>query len=306
MNILVIGGDNHAIPTECFSGSESFTHWVILRSSIEVRNIIAPTLIRPIAVVSVPLDDTTTKSNLTFINTGSLRQPVVEPYQEARSSQDIILQIAQRMGLTEAFPFASYTEFLEAQLEGTGIDLGRLRREGFVELPYEPGQALAAGLTTPSGKVELVSSVISFAGEDGLPKVANWPEATRDKEYPLNLITYKVPWHTLSATTENPYLRAIQDDNHLLVNPLTAKSLGLETGDLAVVESRRGSLEVVARLTEGIRPDTVAISHHFGHTAYARDCIGKGVNANSILSGETDPLGGNVTFNDSSVRVRKA
>ena len=45
------------------------------------------------------------------------------------------------------------------------------------------------------------------------------------------------------------------------IHPQAAEKLGLKTGDVALVESRRGKVLAGVIVTERIRPDTVVIHH---------------------------------------------
>jgi thiosulfate reductase/polysulfide reductase chain A len=235
----------------------------------------------------------------------SLRQPVIRPWLQSRPSQEIIIALAQAMGMTREFPFRNYEDFLRAQLEGSGIDYDELRARGFIEFPAEilaPGRHRRAGFPTPSGKIEMVSSVLSAAGYPAEPVLAKGAQCG-DERFPYHLITYKLPFHTQSATAENPYLAAVQSDNPVLINPETARHLGVVTGAKVRIASVRGAITARVRVSAGIRPDTLALSHHFGHSAYSRLAAGRGVNGNAVISGGTDPIGGNLTFNDTRVRV---
>ncbi len=239
----------------------------------------------------------------------SLRQPVIRPWMESRPSQEIILALAKSMGLEKEFPFARYEDFVRAQLDGTGISFEDLRSRGFVEwsaADSAPGRLRREGFLTPSGRIELASSLLAATGFAAVPRVMTRHEPLDGDGFPYHLVTYKLPFHTQSATAENPYLAAIQSDNPLLVNPETATALGVATGDPVVVESKRGAIEARVEVSPGIRPDTVALAHHFGHTAYSKVAVGRGVNANPILGDGTDPVGGNLAFNDARVRVRRA
>jgi len=236
----------------------------------------------------------------------ALRQPVVEPRWESRGSQDIIIDLAKAMGLEREFPFDNYREFLRLQLEGTGVSLTQLAETGFIDLGHEPGELLEKGFDTPSGRIELLSSVLSFSGFSPVPVFAKWPGEKPDDEYPLYLITYKLPYQTNAITGSNPYLNAIQQENLLLMSPRAAAPLGIGVGDVVTLESVRGKVQVKVDLTEGIHPDTVALSHHFGHTAFSEVCLHEGVSPNPVIKDGTDPLGGNVTFNASRVKVTKS
>jgi anaerobic selenocysteine-containing dehydrogenase len=76
--------------------------------------------------------------------------------------------------------------------------------------------------------------------------------------------TFRLPIqiHTRSANAK--WLDEIAHTNPLWIHPNHAARLGLRTGDLVRVETEIGYFVVRAWLTEGIRPDVVACSHHMG------------------------------------------
>ncbi len=130
------------------------------------------------------------------------------------------------------------------------------------------------------------------------------------KDYPFYLCTYKRMYFNQTANATVPTLREIahdSDENFVLINASTARSMGIGDGDWVYVESRIGRVKIRAKLTEGIRPDTVAISYHYGHISsglpeYAR----KGVNPNFIIELHPDRVAGMNSFNDTKVKVYKA
>jgi anaerobic selenocysteine-containing dehydrogenase len=124
------------------------------------------------------------------------------------------------------------------------------------------------GFPTPSGRLEFYSSTLKRWG---------WPEYAlptyiRSQVHPSNLEagemplipTFRLPVqiHTRSANAK--WLDEIAHTNPLWLHPQDAARLGLETGDLARVETRIGHFVVKAWVTEGIRPGVVACSHHMG------------------------------------------
>ncbi len=237
----------------------------------------------------------------------SLRQPVIAPRMESRPSQEIVLALAKAVGVGRFFPFERYQDMVRAELAGTGITLDELRARGFVpwtdaELRF--GQRRARGFQTPSGRVELTPSALVGAGDRSLPEVSGG--APPDPERPLALVTYKLPFHTQSATMVLPHLAAIQRDNPLWLHTDTARALGVGDGDDVRVTSARGEVVARAHVTERVRPDTVALSHHFGHTAFSADAVGRGVSGAAVVGDGTDAKGGNLTFNDARVRVVRA
>ena len=86
----------------------------------------------------------------------------------------------------------------------------------------------------------------------------------------------------------------------VLLNPKTARALGIAEGDPIVVISRFGRVEGDAALSEGVHPDVVAVSNAVTRRVGGR----KGTHFNSLLPGEleyTDNFSGAL---ESVARVR--
>jgi len=131
------------------------------------------------------------------------------------------------------------------------------------------------------------------------------------QDYPFYLITYKRMYRNQSGNTSlNPILNALGQDtdtNFVLINRATANSLGVAQGDYVVIESRVGKVKGEARLTEGIRPDTVAVSYNYGQQSpdlpeYAK----KGIWINSVMELHPDLVSGMNSFNDTKCKVYPA
>ncbi|RUM42248.1 MAG: molybdopterin oxidoreductase, partial [Desulfurobacterium sp.] len=88
-----------------------------------------------------------------------------------------------------------------------------------------------------------------------------------DKDYPFNVITYKSALHTQSRTICYRQAIVYEPDFELKVNPVDAERLGLKDGDKVRIYSRSNPEGVITavKVTELVRPGTVAYSHHFGH-----------------------------------------
>jgi hypothetical protein len=124
------------------------------------------------------------------------------------------------------------------------------------------------GFPTPSGRLEFFSPTLVAWG---------WPEFAiptyiKSHVHPDNLesdqtiliSTFRLAMqiHTRSANAK--WLNEIAHTNPLWLHPSHAKRLELRTGDLVRVETEIGYFVVHAWVTEGIRPDVVACSHHMG------------------------------------------
>jgi anaerobic selenocysteine-containing dehydrogenase len=129
---------------------------------------------------------------------------------------------------------------------------------------------------------------------------------------PFYLITFKRMYRNQSAgSNTNPILNfAIGKDtqeNHVLVNADAAARLGIKNDDVVAVTTRLGTVTGKCKLTERIRPDTVGISYHYGHSIaawpeYAR----KGIDVNRVIELHPDKISGMNSYNDTKCNLTKA
>ncbi len=100
-----------------------------------------------------------------------------------------------------------------------------------------------------------------------------WRDPTMEgspSAYDLYLISYKLIEHKQSRTSFIPLLAELTPEQRLDMNPEAARARGIREGDLVWVEAQNAvtgetrELKVTVKLTEGIRPDTVAMPAHFG------------------------------------------
>ncbi len=89
-------------------------------------------------------------------------------------------------------------------------------------------------------------------------------------EYDLYLISYHMIEHKQSRTGMVPLLNELAPHQRVDMCPRTARRIGVAEGDEVWVESHNAvtaetrRVKTVVALTEGIRPDTVAMPHHYG------------------------------------------
>ncbi len=95
------------------------------------------------------------------------------------------------------------------------------------------------------------------------------PAELPDDEYPLLLTTGRVLWHyhTGSLTRRAQGLAAIYPEGFIEMHPEDAARLGVASGELVEVSSRRGQVNVKADVTEKIQPGVVFMTFHFAESA---------------------------------------
>lgn len=86
-----------------------------------------------------------------------------------------------------------------------------------------------------------------------------------DEEYPLWLTNFRLVghWHTNTMSEESPSLKKRWPEEYVMIHPKDARELGIKTGDLVKVETRRGSILVRAEVTEHVREGVIAMPWHW-------------------------------------------
>ncbi len=131
------------------------------------------------------------------------------------------------------------------------------------------------------------------------------------EEYPFYLITFKSMYRNQSGNTAlNPLLKDIahnSSENFVWINKSKAEEMGIEEGAIVKLESRLGEINAKAHITEGIRPDTVAVSYHYGQWSKGLpEQARTGININQIIELHPDVISGMNSSNDTKVKVRTA
>jgi formate dehydrogenase alpha subunit len=118
-----------------------------------------------------------------------------------------------------------------------------------------------------------------------------------DSEYPLLLNTGRVleQWHTRSMTGRIPGLNLLAPEALLEIHPGDASALGIETGRLVAVSSRRGTVVARAVVTERTPPGSVFLSFHYAEAA-----------ANVLTNAALDPSSRIPEYKVCAVRVTPA
>ena len=204
-------------------------------------------------------------------------QKVIEPLYESKSDFYIYRELCQRVGREDAWPWKTEEEWCDWQLEGMGITFRELTKTCFTPAPevwkkYEKGLLRKDGkngFATPSGKLELYSSLMENLNLEPLPVFSmplqsyeTTPELAR--EYPLILMTGSRVLNSPYLHSQYHYvprLREIQQFPMMLINPETADKLGIKDGNWAWVETRKGRARFKAEVTQRIHPKMVSVSH---------------------------------------------
>jgi anaerobic selenocysteine-containing dehydrogenase len=147
-----------------------------------------------------------------------------------------------------------------------------------------------SGFKTPSGKVELYSSLLEKHGYDPLPSYRERPNSEIStpqlaKKYPLILTSRRNRDLYLSSSIDLPSIRKLIPYPQLWIHPEAARQRGIAQGDMIWIETPRGKCKHQAKVTEKIHPRVV--NAEFGwwlpdNPAPEHGCLE--VNINAVMS----------------------
>ncbi len=306
-----------------------------------------------------------------------LRQPVVKPLGEARAFQDVLMDLARRIGggMEKLIPWKDSEEYMriaanntpglkdvggfeyikkhgvfiqskkpqyhkhekklkEKDLKGTKVDpkTGVIFKDGdaYKKDKQYVGQMIDGvaykGFTPDkipkSGKFEVYSEFLEKKGFPALPSYLPIKRHQGMGKDDLHLTTFKVNVQTHSRTQNCKWLSEVFHSNPAWIHPQTAAARGIKNGDKIRVKSAIGEIVTRARVTSGVHPRVVAISHHCGHWVYGRYASGKpvfpevkgevpwwtdhGEHPNWVIPNVPDLISGQQAWMDTVVTVEKA
>ncbi|GAH89610.1 unnamed protein product, partial [marine sediment metagenome] len=157
------------------------------------------------------------------------------------------------------------------------------------------------GFKTPSGKVELYSTILEKFGYEPLPVYREPAESPISKpelakEYPLICNNGMKPLvHTHSQFHDLPWIKEIFPEPFAALNPATAQQYSIKDGERVIIESPRASVRLKAKITKAVPPNTVFIPHGGKEPLY-----------NDLTDDKmVDPIGGGFSTRAFLCRLRK-
>jgi anaerobic selenocysteine-containing dehydrogenase len=192
-------------------------------------------------------------------------EKAIPPLGERKDIYEFFRGLAIGAGQDEYWPWKDTEEISNFRLDKTGLSLKDVVDrmivfpDNFDLQPYHK-----TGFPTPSGKVELYSSVLEDLNYDPMPYYEEPPESPARlpevaEEYPLILNTggnFRPMYHS-EFMHKGIGSREKHPDPLMDIHPDTAENLGINDGDWAYIETRRGKIKQKARYNSGMLPDVV-------------------------------------------------
>lgn len=266
---------------------------VVLSESAQLADVVLP--------VTQWAEETGTVTNLE--GRVLLRGKALDPPEGVRSDLGVLNELAARLGREKGFPSEPEEVFAElcrvtagAPADYSGMTYSRIADEDGLFWPCpdvtegerHPGtpRLFLDRFATPDGRARFVPAMHRPAAEEP------------DEEYPLRLTTGRVlaQYQSGAQTRRVEALNAAAPGPFVELHPRLAGRLGAKEGDRLAVVSRRGRAVAPARVTSGIRPDTVFMPFHW---------YGEG-RANTLTNPALDPTSRMPEFKVCAVRVELA
>jgi cysteine desulfurase NifS len=206
-----------------------------------------------------------------------LREALIEPVGEARNDYLIMAELARRLGYGDQYP-QTEDEMIRFALRGSGHTLEEVRAEGgWIKLPsammeyrkWEKGSLRAdgnPGFDTPTGKFEILSSVLADYGYEPLPKYIEPTEGPLAspavaQRFPLVFNSGARPQTDFRSQHHGiPGLVRDHPEPTVELNAVDAEARGIADGDLVEVTTPRGRVKFRAVVTEDIVQGVVECS----------------------------------------------
>jgi thiosulfate reductase / polysulfide reductase chain A len=236
-----------------------------------------------------------------------LRQQVIKPLHDTKSTLEISQGLAKRLNLSQYFDY-TLEQWIDAQVKELPLQtpLEYLKKHGlFVPSGFPKyGTTLKPDhrFVTKSGKIELYSERLQENSYDPLPVYSPPAQPPPGK---FRLILGRKAYFTHANTTNNAWLHEFAPENLLWMNPAVASAIGIANGDLVEVTSGSGADQLKVRVTEEIRPDCVFMLHGFGKLSQWQRLATGGACDAQLLETAWDKVSGNAALHETFVKVRK-
>ncbi|HEX9883540.1 MAG TPA: molybdopterin dinucleotide binding domain-containing protein, partial [Desulfobaccales bacterium] len=228
----------------------------------------------------------------TFSNTERrvlLVRQAVKPIGESRPDWQIVCDLSTRVGypMKYASPEEIFNEIRQLTPSYAGMTYRRLEEKG-LQWPCPTEEH--------PGTVFLHKDRFS-RGKGMLHAIDYKPPAEEpDADYPMFLTTGRsfVHYHSGTMTRVSPSLNREMTTGYVEISPTDARNLGIKDGERIKVSSRRGEIQVKAKISRKVDRGVVFIPFHFAESA-----------ANILTNPAYDPVAKIPEYKACAVKVEK-
>lgn len=245
----------------------------------------------------------------------SLTEQAVTPPGQCRPTVNTLVEFAKRAGVDPKlvnFKNAEdvWNEWRQVSKGSTydfsGMTRDRLRKESGIIWPCPSEDHPGTSLRYVRGEDPLVpadhpNKIFFYGMPDGRANIWMRPykgaAEEPDAEYPLYLTSMRVidHWHTATMTGKVPELQKANPVAFVEISTEDAKNADIKQGDNVVVETRRDSMVLPARVNDTCRPGVIAVPFFDPNKL-----------VNKLFLDATDPVSREPEYKICAARIRKA
>ncbi len=220
----------------------------------------------------------------------TLSQKVVEPPEQASSTFQFWRDLALRFGFGNDFPWNSLEELLDYRLSRSDRTFAEFEQAGYMEVQTpEFRKYRKTGFATPSGKVELSSSILADLGFDPVPYYREAPVPT--DEY---------PYAVFSGVREDPFFQTGQRNipelrrrcplPSVFIHPDDAVKEGLVDGDWVKLQTAFGEVTAELSVQDSMKQGHLRVPHGWWYPELRgeEDLAGAFISSDAVLCSDED------------------
>ena len=261
------------------------------------------------------------------------RPRMVSPRGEARSDNDIVFELACRLGMGDVFFDGQLERGWDYQLSPLGVTVSELRRHGSMRFPlehhdrkyarpvlmdhtYSAENPAVNGFDTETRRVELYSELLFRHGYDPLPShPESMPGFPGDggEAYPFTLTSAKSGYYCHSQHRSVVSLRKRAPEPEAFINASVAQEKGIRAGDWVRITTPMGAARFVATLDPHLKRDVICADYgwwqsctELGEPGYRIHGV-QSSNYNALVSARQaqDPISGSVPMRHFSCDIKR-
>jgi acetylene hydratase len=191
----------------------------------------------------------------------TLSQKSVEPGEDISSTYQFWKDLAKRFDFGNRFPWETIEDVIDHRLSRSGRTFADFEKTGFMEMQTpEFRKYRKTGFATPSGKVELSSSILKDLGFDPVPYYREGPALTEE-----------FPYAVFSGVREDPFFQTGQRNipelrrrcplPSIFIHPQDAEKEGLVDGDWVELQTAYGQVTAELAVKDNMKEGHLRVPH---------------------------------------------
>jgi anaerobic selenocysteine-containing dehydrogenase len=253
-----------------------------------------------------------------------VEEQAIQPLFQSKSDWDWLQLLAQELDSLNGTNYSKYFQgTMQDQVNQILSDAGQsypqavaeFQANGVARFSTEPYIGYSnLQFNTPSTRLEFYSEAEQLQypyglaipitkGGDGMVRweqpTEAWAGTAAASKYPLQCYQEHVKWRVHSSWFNTPWLREVDPEPIIKMNPTDAQARGLNDGEYVQVFNDRGSVVLKLVYNPGVRPGSVNIPH-----GWQRDQHKSG-GYQELTNSETNSISLNFAYNDLMVEVQK-